>query len=1013
MGEPDGRVHFKQALLRLRTAAKHLSVQKIANEATAILKLDHERQRHQDRARQSHGLAGSGEPPLQVSRSALNGWLNEGKLPKWEQLWAVVRVLAEHSDNRNLSELEAEWRELYRRTAAIPQTAQQTVTTQRTLQIGRIPLMPDHFVDRAPLHELREAVGDHAVVVVVTGMRGIGKTQLAASYARDLVKFGKTTYVGWIDAETDGTLLEGLHAIAKHFCVADPNGDSTVSARQLRDHLSNLETPGLLIFDNSTDPDRISEFIPNQSGTKVVITTTNRDFVSLGSPLDLGGYERGESIKFLCDAAKLDDRLGANRIAEVFGDLPLALTQAAATITFQRLNFQEYENLLNSRLAEAVTRLSGESHHLRVDQAILLSIESTESTSENPALDIVVHELLNLMAMLSPTGVNRRLLPLYGGQINAAIARCVRGSLLTWSDDGSTVIMHRLIARVLRERAQAMNEKWALLNDTLASITEMATPLFEETDGWKQRDDRLNMVDHIDAITATGIPAALPGGTAAMLAHRAWACGQLRIVSDTERAINQAEKTLSDCMEIFGPTDEYTLAVRTILADAYQEAGRFAQSVPLYEFNLTVWRETLGNEHEKVLFSAHRLARSYFELGQFDDALDLCIQNLTNAENAYGPNHRTTILMRENLASGYKAAGQFESAIPAQERSVLDHKSFYGPEHSRTLTARHNLADTYRAAGRLRDAISMFEQGLLDTQRIHGSDHPATLSAKGSLGEAYWVAGRLDLAIPMLQETLSDRVRILGPFHPSILFARNSLAGALHSAGKSTEAADLYSQNLDTFRGAFGLDHPYILATYNNIGGLHLEVELLTEAIAIFEVIVPLISQRFGLQHPQTLTVRNNLASAYQKSRRYPEAVSIFEVNLTDTVNAVGNRHPDSLRARNNLASAYQDMGRLTEALALYRYNLNAYAQIEGKDHPATLTARNNLAHNYMAMHRFVEAIALYEQNFVDTIRVFGRDHRTAGIAHDNLVDAYKAVNRHDDPNLLLERPGDEKGRHS
>ena len=85
---------------------------------------------------------------------------------------------------------------------------------------------------RATVRRLADALSGPGVAVVcaLTGLRGVGKTQVAAAYARSSVDAGDGL-VGWVDAEVRDDLLAGLARIAARVGVADPDGDSLKSAR--------------------------------------------------------------------------------------------------------------------------------------------------------------------------------------------------------------------------------------------------------------------------------------------------------------------------------------------------------------------------------------------------------------------------------------------------------------------------------------------------------------------------------------------------------------------------------------------------------------------------------------------------------------------------------------------------------------------------------------------------------------------------------------------------------------
>ncbi|MEU1955675.1 hypothetical protein [Nocardia rhamnosiphila] len=181
------------------------------------------------------------------------------------------------------------------------------------------------------------------MAVVVTGMRGAGKTQVAAAHAREVAAAGGPGLVAWVNAETTDTLFAGLGEVATRVGVSDPAGDSVKSAHRLRDHLSERREPALLVLDNATDPDLIDTLLPTGGGTRVVVTTTDQAFTQFGEPIDAGqGFARPESVRYLGEATGLDDPSNADLVANDLGDLPLALSAAAATITGRRLGYSRY-----------------------------------------------------------------------------------------------------------------------------------------------------------------------------------------------------------------------------------------------------------------------------------------------------------------------------------------------------------------------------------------------------------------------------------------------------------------------------------------------------------------------------------------------------------------------------------------------------------------------------------------------------------------------------------------------
>ncbi len=752
---------------------------------------------------------------------------------------------------------------------------QRTAGSGEPLVVGDIPREPPGFQPRTDL--LAELERVDAGVRAVLGMPGVGKTQLAAAYARARVAEG-WRLVAWVSAGDTGNLLAGLAAVADAAGLSEGGtgrdaSDPGVAVRH------RLETDGdrcLLVFDDPTDPDVLRPFIPAGGAAQVLITTNRPSVANLGTIVPVDVFTEEEALALLAGRTGLANTAEAAAVAAELGFLPLPLAQAAAVIAGQHLGYATYLERLRAVPAEEhLADGQGQPYPGGVAETVQLSLEAVRAGDQSGVCTRVVE----IMAVLSGAGVRRELLHAVGqagglasggrrvaaALVDRALEQLADWSLLTFSLDGQTVVVHHLVTRVVRD-GLSRRKRLAVVCRSAASVLEARA---RELAGSQDRRAVRDIPEQVTALldNAAGLASGAGEELATVLLRlRFFALYHLIELGDSAPlAVMVGESLSADLERVLGPGHPDTLNSRNSLAAAYQAAGRIADAIVLFEQTLVGRERLLGPDHPDTLTSQNNLAAAYQDAGRAAEAILLFKLTLAARERRLGPNDASTLNSRGNLAHAYQAAGRAAEATPLLEQTLAGRERMLGADHPDTVTSRNNLVNAYRDTGRMAEAIPLLEQTLADRERTLGADHPHTLGSRNNLALAYQAAGRAAEAIPLHEQTLAACERLLGANHPRTLGSRNSLALAYQAAGRAAEAIPLLKQTL--------ADRERVL----------------------------------GTDHPRTLGSRNSLALAYQAAGRAAEAIPLLKQTLADRERVLGTDHRDTVTTRSHLTLACQE----------------------------------------------------------------------------------------------------------
>jgi tetratricopeptide (TPR) repeat protein len=600
-------------------------------------------------------------------------------------------------------------------------------------------------------------------VGVVSGMGGVGKTQLAVEYVH---RFGRYYPGGvfWVEAD------QGLSALlVQVYRAAGIDVDNKLEEKeqllQLWQILSSFP-PALIVFDNFPEKSGLEAWLPPQSTIHVLVTTRRKDLFKYSS-FSLDVLTKEEGIKLL-NSGKRKFTEGAAGLVEAMGGLPLAIELAK--------NFLNLRNDLSpSGLLEEIKK-KGEIKTLDIFACKYENQLPTRHSKEVAATfqlswDITpdfAKTVLQVITLLAPAPVPRRILKKILGKdseglledpVDDAVGALTQKFSLTEYDEDNDPACHRLISAFVR----TVIKKDRDLNDRIvqAIYDEMARTTAEaDTASLRELE---KVIPHADYLLTSKILDVKPEQAIDIANNTGWhhsRLGRYRI-SESYRKI-----ALQIAEENFKPGDPKIASCFVHLGHVLNSLGEYDKAIVYYEKALESGIKTFGKEHPDVAIRWNNLGAAYKALGQYKKAIEYYEKALTSDLKTYGPEHPQVAIYRNNLGLAYYSLGQYDKAIEFYEKANAINIKHLGEEHPRVAATWNNLGSAYDSLGQYEKAIEYYEKALESDLKTYGPEHPQVAIYRNNLGGAYYALGQYEKAISYFEKALKIFETFLGKEHP-------------------------------------------------------------------------------------------------------------------------------------------------------------------------------------------------------------------------------------------------------
>ena len=665
----------------------------------------------------------------------------------------------------------------------------------------------------------------------ISGLGGIGKTQIAVEYA---YRFHQDYQVVlWARAETTEALTSSYVTIASLLNLPEQEVQEQAIKVQAVNAWLQTHSGWLLILDNADDLALVPAFLPPALGGHLLLTTRAQAMGRLANRLEVDTLSPEQGALFLLRRAALlapnaelsqasaRDQELAVQISQELGGLPLALDQAGAYLEETGMGLADYWQIYQQHRANLLQKRGGlvADHPTPVATTWSLSFERVEQ--RNPA----AADLLRLCAFLAADAIPEEMLTKGALNLGAVLGMAAADpflfaqtiealravSLLNRDPRTRMLSIHRLVQAVLRnEMGKAASRCWAeraikMVAAALPAIEYVHQPTWERFVGhalacaelaWC---DNLHMTEAVLLLQQTG-------------SYLDWCSRHKEAESLLEHALVIGTKVYgADCLEIVTILDR--------LASLYQRQGKYEEAESLFLRALAVHKQHSGPEHPDTAGSLNMLAVCCLRQDRDEEAESLFQQALAIYEQQLGPEHPYTASIIHNLAGLYEEQGRDEEAKPLFLRALAIYEQHLGSEDLGAPFFK-NVGFLYLRQDKYEEAEILFQRALASWEQLVGPEQFSTTVGLRDLAFLYENQGKYEKAEPLYQRALAILERILGPEHPDTAAILNNLAALYRVQGKYEQAEPLYQRALAIREKQLGLEHPKTQSVRGNYASL-------------------------------------------------------------------------------------------------------------------------------------------------------------------------------------------------
>ncbi|XP_037043841.1 uncharacterized protein LOC119079868 [Bradysia coprophila] len=512
--------------------------------------------------------------------------------------------------------------------------------------------------------------------MVVSGLGGIGKTQLVKQFIKENKEFYRN--VVWINSQSRESIEKEFKTLAESELDLSLNVDGKERVfrniiHMIFNRLSTSKT--IIVFDNVDKADTakiVRDIVAVHVKPHILITSRFQEFGESVNYIKLEVFSSEVALKYISTKVckeTLEDKM---TLAATLKNLPLALRQVTAHIKYHQKQDGNYKlcnyiadfNKYRKKMLSSVHFQNDIFHEYKETTLTTWQITMNAIRECEPDGELALR-ILHIMAYFHNPQIMREIFFNLDGlsdepelnkrQVMSAVRLIINYSMVDDYENQSVLGIHKLVQEVIQIQLSNEQRSESTLRDGLRLISQM------------EENKKLELC----------------------LQHG---------ISVYRSALRFSELVIE--FDTFAP----------MILRKLQKSGNYLQA---FSFGAEInepFTAILGKNHQSTLLLQHGIASSYMNLGKHSQALQLFEEVLEQRKIVLGEDHPDTLTTQSNIASSYNNLGKYSEALQLYDEVLEKQKVVLGEDHPYILTTKNNIAVSYNNLDKYSQGLQLYEE---------------------------------------------------------------------------------------------------------------------------------------------------------------------------------------------------------------------------------------------------------------------------------------------------------------